>query len=513
MNSKLAKLKEKITLNPIMTFLILTLITIIVSGFLSWIGAEANYNKINPNTGEYENIFVSITSLLNLSGMKYIFSNTLSNFINFTPLSSLIIILMGIGIMEKSGFLKTAFTLLTKYMKKYTVTFIISLLGILMSIAGDISFLILIPLSALLFKYGKRNPLLGVITAFVSLTCGMGISIFFTSMDSTLLTQTILGSHILDANYTISVWSFLFIMLFTSVGLAFLITYITEKITITKLEKYDFEDTPEVEISKSDLKGLIFALIAGIIYLLVFAYCVIPGLPLSGALLDHSQALYIDKLFSSESFFSMGFVFIVMILFVVLGLFYGIGAKTIEDNHDFCKFLGHSLDHVGKTIVLIFVVSVFINVFEKTNIGTLITALFANVINTTKFTGIPLIFLLFLVVSISTIFLPSSEARWLILSGVTVPVFMNAGLSPEFSQLIFRFSESFTLGLTPLFAYFIIYLAFLESYNQERKPIHLTKSLKYLLPYNLIIGLALLVLLIGWFLIGLPIGIGSFAVL
>ena len=134
MNNKLAKLKEKITLNPIMTFLILTLITILISGLLSWLGLEANYNKINANTGEYESIFVSVTSLLNLSGMKYIFSQTLNNFTNFTPLSSLIIVLIGIGIMEKSGFLKTAFTLLTKYMKKYTVTFIIAFLGIILSI-------------------------------------------------------------------------------------------------------------------------------------------------------------------------------------------------------------------------------------------------------------------------------------------------------------------------------------------------------------------------------------------
>lgn len=512
MNSKLAKLKEKITLNPIMTFLILTLVAVLLSGLLSWIGAEANYNRINPNTGEYESIFVSVTSLFNLSGMKYIFSNTLSNFVSFTPLSSLIIILMGIGIMERSGFLKTAFTLLTKYMKKYTVTFIISFLGILLSIAGDISFVVLIPLSALLFKYGKRNPLLGVITAFVSLTCGAGISILLTSLDSTLLTQTILGSHILDANYTISIWSFIFIMTITSIGMAFLITYITEKITTTKLEKYNFEEE-EVEITKEKLRGLIIALIAGVIYLIIFIYNIIPGLPLSGALLDNSQTLYIDKLFSSSSFFSMGFVFIIMMLFVILGLFYGIGAKTIEDNHDFCKFLGHSLDNVGKTIVLLFIASLFISVFEKTNIGTLITALFANVINTTKFTGIPLIFLLFVIVSISTIFLPSSQARWMILSGVTVPVFMSAGLSPEFSQVIFRFSESFTLGLTPLFAYFIIYLAFLENYNQERKPINLIKSLRYLMPYNLIIGLALIVLLISWFLIGLPIGIGTFTVL
>jgi len=512
MTNKLAKLKERMTLNPIMTFLILTLITILISGLLSWIGVQSSYNKINANTGEYESMLVTVTSLLNLSGIKYIFSNTLNNFISFTPLSSLIIILIGIGIMEKSGFLKTAFTLLTKYIPKYTVTFVIALLGILLSIAGNISYVVLIPLSALLFKYGKRNPLLGIITAFAGLTCGAGISLFLTSVDSSLLTQTILGAHVLDANYNITVWAFLFIMIVATIAIAFLITYITEKITTSKLEKYEF-NSEEVEIDKTELKGLILSLGAGIIYLLIFIYNIIPGLPLSGALLDNSQVLYIDKLFSSSSFFSMGFVFIITILFIVLGLFYGIGAKTIKNNHDFCNFLGHSLDNVGKVIVLMFIASLFISIFEKTNIGILITSVFANVISATNFTGIPLMFLLFVIGAIATLFLPSSESKWLILAGVTVPVLMNAGLTPAFGQVIFRFSESFTLGLTPLFAYFIVYLAFLENYNQDHKPINLTKSIKYLTPYSLLTGLVLLVLIIGWFLIGLPIGINSYTVL
>ena len=48
---------------------------------------------------------------------------------------------------------------------------------------------------------------------------------------------------------------------------------------------------------------------------------------------------------------------------------------------------------------------------------------------------------------------------------------MNAGISPEFTQLVFRLGSSVTLGLTPVFAYFVVYLAYLENYNQSNKPI------------------------------------------
>lgn len=144
------KFKEKMTLNPLMTFLILILITIILSGFLNLVGFEASYNRIDVNTGEYTLTSESVESLFSLSGLKYIFSSTVSNFTSFTPLSMMIIVLIGIGIMEKSGFLKTTFTILTKYCKKNTITFCLVLFSILFSIMGDIGYVIMIPLAALL---------------------------------------------------------------------------------------------------------------------------------------------------------------------------------------------------------------------------------------------------------------------------------------------------------------------------------------------------------------------------
>ena len=57
---------KQINLNPVMTFLILILFTIILSGFLNFIGFEATYNKISIETGEYTVVSESVESLLNL---------------------------------------------------------------------------------------------------------------------------------------------------------------------------------------------------------------------------------------------------------------------------------------------------------------------------------------------------------------------------------------------------------------------------------------------------------------
>ena len=511
---KMKKIKEKMTLHPIMTIMILIALTIVISGLFTLFGVQVTYNKVNANTLKYSTEVISANNLFSLSGIKYIFSTTVSNFVSFVPLSSLIIILIGLGVMEKSGFLKTVFTLLTKNAKKYTVTFTLVLISVLASIIGDLSFIILIPISALLFIYGKRNPAIGIIATFAGLTCGQGLNILFTSTDSSLLSNTLTSAWTLDSNYTISIWAFTFIMFVACILVSLIITFITEKFIVEKVENYTFEtEEKEFKIGKKEQKGLVLSAIAGLIYFIIFIYNIIPGLPFSGNLLDKTQTLYIDKLFSYDSFFSNGFVFIVTLFFIILGFFYGLGAKTIKNNKDLCDDLGHSLDGIGKILVLIFFASTFISIFRYTNIGEIVVGFLTKILGTLEFSGIPLIILLFVIVLLSTILIPSSTSKWLIISGTAIPLCMNAGLTPEFTQTIFRFAESATMGLTPLFAYYVIYLAYLEKYNQTEKPINLFKSIKYQLPYAVLTAISLLVLIIVWYITGLPIGISGHSVL
>lgn len=505
------KFKEKMTLNPVMTFLILILITIVLSGFLNLIGFEATYNKIDVATGELTATSESVYSLFSLSGIKYIFSSTVSNFTSFTPLSMLIIVLIGIGIMEKSGFIKTTFTILTKYCKKYTITFWLVFISVISSIAGDLGYVIMIPIAALMFSYGRRNPLIGIVAVYAALTAGSGINMLLTAVDSEMLKYTLANATLIDQNYALSTFCFFFIMTVAVILVSIIITIITEKISVNNVDKYEFkDDRKELRLGKREYRGLIFSITAGALYLLIFIYNIIPGLPFSGNLLDYSQEFYIDKLFSFDSFFSNGFVFIVTMLFVILGLFYGIGAKTIKNNNDFCEDLTHSLDGTGRTLILIFLGSVLINVFKKSNIGTVLTITLANFIGNSSFSGIVLIVALFIISAISTIVLTGSTSKWAIISTTTIPLFMNSSLSPEFAQVIVRFGECMTIGLTPLLAYFTIYISYLEKYNQQESPISLFRTLKYQIVYSVIVGLVLLALLIGWYLIGIPIGINGF---
>lgn len=510
---KIKKIKEKVFLHPIMTFLILIGVTILLSGLFELFALHGDYSKVNANSNSLETKTIIIKSIFSLSGIKYIFSNTVSNFSAFAPLVNLIIVLLGIGIMDKSGYLESLFYLLTHKLRKNVVTFILAFIGIILSIVGDISFVVLIPIAALLFKYGKRNPQAGIITAFASIACGTGVNIFLNSTDSNLINYTNTAANIIDKGFTFSYFGLLFIMIIATIILSFIITNVTEKIIIPKLGKYEFDYEEKVSLTKKEKKGLLISGFFGTIYLLIFIYNIIPGLPLSGNLLDYSQARYIDKLFGYNSFFNSGFIFIVTTLFFILGLSYGIGAKTIGNHKDVCEDISHSLDNLGQTLVLIFFASTFISILKYTEIGNVITAMLSSLISNSGFTGIPLILLVFFVVIICTIISPQSINKWAILSGIVVPTMMNAGMSAEFAQLVFRAGECVSYGLTPVLAYFVIYLTFMQQYNQDPKGISIWETIKYIMPYALFTMVMWICLLILAYLIGLPTGIGASAIL
>ena len=512
---KFKKIRDKIRLHPMMAFILLTAVVIVVSGILDVFDASITYNKINTRTGAYESTLVTVESLLNLSGIKYIFSNTVSNFVNFMPLSMLLIVLIGIGIMDRSGFLDTIFYLLTKNVAKTTVTFVFALVCIIVSITGDLGFVVLIPLAALLFKYGKRNPIVGIIVAFAATSLGYSINILISSADSSLMQYTSLAAGIISNNYRMHSYAFSIIMIVATLIGAGLITYVTERIIAPRMGKYESDEEEIVQdkdnLTRREKRGLIIAGIGAGIYLLIIIYNIIPNVPLGGNLLDYSQGRYIDKLFGADSFFNSGFVFIVTFFFVIVGLLYGIGTKSIENHRDICNYLSHSLDGIGKIIVLIFFASMFISLLRYTNIGLLLTAYIARILNGIDFGGIPLIILVLFVGIITTILAPNLVNRWVILSGTVVPMMMTNGFTPEFAQMLFSIGTSIAYGVTPAMAYFVIYVSFLEKYDKEG--VSITQAIKYIMPYILIILFMWIVLLIIWYLVGIPLGIDSFIVL
>jgi aminobenzoyl-glutamate transport protein len=126
-----------------------------------------------------------------------------------------------------------------------------------------------------------------------------------------------------------------------------------------------------------------------------------------------------------------------------------------------------------------------------------------------SFTGIPLIILLFIITILLTIIIPSTTAKWAIMAPIFVPMFMQLNLSPEFTQLIFRAGDSIAKPLSLFLPYFAFILALIYKYNKKGITT-IKQTLGIMSIYSLIIGLIWFALIIGWYIIGLPIGPESY---
>ena len=127
------------------------------------------------------------------------------------------------------------------------------------------------------------------------------------------------------------------------------------------------------------------------------------------------------------------------------------------------------------------------------------------------FSGIPLIILVLILIAISNLFLTTPSAKWTIFAPVVVPMFMQSNISAQFAQVVMRAADSMTNGITPLLGCFVIYVGYLNIYNfNKNKPMTITRSIKLVTPYCAIICATWLLLVVGWYIIGLPIGPGVY---
>ena len=233
---------------------------------------------------------------------------------------------------------------------------------------------------------------------------------------------------------------------------------------------------------------------------------IVPGLPKSGLLLDMSQTAYVNQLFGKGSSFQSGFTYMVSFWFAIVGIAYAIGAKTIKNDNELIQKVSVFFKDFGELMVTIFFFVQFVAIFKQTNIGLLLSCYGLNIINSGSITGVALIIISMLIMAISGIFVTSALTKWSLFAPTVVPLMMQSNISPEFAQFILRAADSMTKGITPFLGYFIIYLGYMNIYNNNKEAITIRKGLSFILPYFLIIGLAWLVIVLGWYIIGLPLG-------
>ena len=516
--------------HPVTSFLLLTVFIMILSSILSRFNVQVTYSTID-SVGKLEKVVLPIKGLFNSTGFKYLVSNVAKNFGNFVPLSSLLIALIGLSAAKASGLIDVFIKRIASKLKNYYLTFIIIFVATISSTINEVGYVILIPLAILVFEANGRNPLLGITAAFCGVAFGYDATLFAGSTEIALVPITETAARVVDPNFHVSMLSNLFAIIFSSIVLSIVGTLIIEKFVARKIGRYksledvkdetkeitlenvEEEEQKRLEKEFRERKGLKYALITTIVVILGIAYMIIPNLPLSGLLLDETKKAYIDQLFGDNSYFQSGFTFIVSAYFFIVGIAYGIGAKSLKNDKDLIEKATDYLKNTGYLVLLVFAASQFIAIFKESNIGEFVVGSLSKVLIDLKFTGIPLIVTVLIFIFISGLFLPSQKTKWAILSPVVVPLLMRANISPQFAQFIFRAGDSMSKGFTPLLTYFVIYLAYLNICNTEKESISIRKALSFISTYALIIGMTWLLIILFFYLLGLPIGPGVYVTL
>lgn len=509
--------KKKIRLHPALVFLILTLVIMIISSIGSILNLEASYYVVNEATGDLTTQVVTINNLFNRTGLQYLISNMINNFLSFAPLGNLIVGLLGIGVAYKSGFLNSLFKMIGEKIPRKFLTFIVVFLGIIFSMFYEVGYVILIPLAAILFMNLGRHPSAGICAAFSGITFGYGANAIVNRLDSVLLDYSNKATSILDSTYNVNLYGN---VIFTIVS-AFLLSYVgmivTERFIISKLGKYYFDEeepSQDGEVSKRERKGVIISLLATFVASLLLIYCIIKGLPFSGLLLDLSQSRYVDMLFGEGSYFYQGSVMIFSFMLIFSSLIYGIRVKSIDDNRDLVDGMSYYLKDVASLLVLIFFAAQFCLIFKETNMGIFIVASLSELLNGMQLSGLSLVVITFVIVAISTFFVPMASTKWAMLSPIIVPMFMQASMTPEFAEAVFRAADSSMKGITPLFSYFVILIGYLHIYNKRKNDvITITDAMSLMIPYAIAFTILWFVIILAFYIIGIPIGIGTWVML
>ncbi|MFO7444734.1 MAG: AbgT family transporter [Ignavibacteriaceae bacterium] len=477
--------------HPATLFALFALAVIVISGIVSMFDIAV----VHPGTGET----IRPVSLMSVEGLHRIITSLVTNFTGFAPLGTVLVAMLGIGIAESSGLIGTSLRLLVIKAPERLLTVVIVFAGVLSNTASEIGYVLLVPLAAIIFLAVGRHPIAGLAAAFAGVSGGYSANLLLGTIDPLLAGLSEEAARIIDPVYIVNPAANYYFMFVSTFVITIVGTWVTEKIVIPRLGKYEGHAKAEEirDLSHEEKKGLKYALIAALVFTAFLLWGTVPG---DGFLRDAQTGGLLRSPFMS------GIVAFIFLGAAAAGIAYGIGAGTYKSDADVMKGMGKAIETLGIYIVLVFFAAQFVAFFNWTNLGLIIAVEGADILKSSGMGDIPLMISFILVAAIINLFMGSASAKWAIMAPVFIPMLMLLGYTPEFTQTAYRIGDSVTNIISPMMSYFALIVAFVERY-QEKSGIGTV--IATMLPYSFFFLAAWIVLLVIWILLGIPVGPGA----
>lgn len=475
--------------DPFMLFVILSVFMMI----LSWVFSMFNASVVHPGNGET----LAIQNLLSGEGLRFILTSMLENFTGFAPLGLVLVMMLGIGLAEQVGLLDYAIRKTIMKSPPALLTYTVVFVGILGNLASDAAVILIPPLAAMVFYKSGRHPLAGLAAGFAGAGAGFTANLFVAGTDSLLAGISTEAARFLDDSFTVTPvdnWFFNIVSVFvlTIVG-----GLLTTRFIEPRLGKYtggavEEEDSQELPNAK---KGFIRALIFGGLYIAIVAITLmVPNSPLRS---DEGTII--------PSPFLDGIIPIILFFFIIIGVAFGVTVGKIKTSKDIAAHMTESIKDMSSYIVLVFAIAQFTAFFNWSNLGTWLAVNGAEFLQSVNFTGLPLIIGYIIFTALLNFLITSGSAKWAIEAPIFIPMFMELGYHPAFTQVAYRVADSSTNIVTPLFPYMVIILAFMRKYDKKA---NVGTYMSLMLPYTILFLISWIILIIIFYYTGIPYGPG-----
>lgn len=459
---------------------------------------KIKYESINEDNYTLETQTIAARSLLTRDGLRFIYSSVIPSFMGFTAVGLMIVAMIGAGVAEESGLVNALIRKLVMVSPRWAMTYILSFIGIVSSIAADAGYLVLIPLAGIAFLSLGRHPLAGLALGFSAVAGAFTVNMLIKPLDAVLVEFTNDAIALVDPTQSIGLASNLWFSIASVLVLTFVIAFITERIIEPRLGEYKGDKPAEggATLTSAESRGLMFAFIGLLVVLGAFALLTLP----SNAPLRNPET---GELIGNSPFMN-GLIALIMVMFLLTGAAFGISTGKFKNLTDIIKAMEKAMSGLGGLILLFFVLSQFVAYFNYTNMGTLIAMSMSDLLRSANFPPLLLLIGFIIVVGIIDLLITGAIAKWALFAPVFVPLLMNLGVAPEAVLAAYRVADSPINSITPLNAYFALVVGFAQKYDKNAG---VGTVVSLMLPYVIIMFVIWTVLFAGWQIIGLPWGL------
>ncbi len=478
--------------DPAVLFLLLLFATWGISYFV----APVEFSEINPRTGEP----IRIINQLGGSALAEFMSNMVHTFTSFHPLGVVLVALLGVGVAEHTGFINAVLKFMLGFTPRKLLTPMLILVAIVSHTAADAGYVLVIPLGGVIFYAAGRHPLAGIAAAFAGVSGGFSANFIPSGIDPLLQGLTKVGVDVLDPTRDVNPLCNIYFTGISSILIVALGWFITDRIVEPRLKGTvvdgDADDMPKMEeLTKPERRGMWAGLLSAVLGLVVLFLLAAPE---DSALRDNGE------LTSFRAPLMQMIVPLIFLLFLIPGVVHGYVAGTVKNHRDIIKGMSKSMSTMGYYLVMAFFAALFIDAFNKSNVGVLIAIKGANFLKSAGAANEVTIVGIILLTAFVNLMVGSASAKWALLSPIFVPMLMQLNISPELTQAAYRVGDSTTNIITPLMPYFPLVVVFSQRYVKQTG---IGTVAAMMLPFSVSFLIAWSAFLVLYWKIGIPLGL------